>query len=412
MYEPARAVDLRWPNGVIRIALSDSFAIESVAIKRGSDVRSALKRSLEAWEAAANVRFELVDSIEQNVSPAGPLGDGINLITIAGSAENILFFGKDLLGVPAATRIFYDKKGRVTEADIVLNPVEQFSTDGTFGTYDLESIFMHEIGHLLGLDHSDLPGATMFESVPKNGIFALPAFTARTLSEADRVLARAKYGTPENEVECCGSVSGRLLTNNGRSAANIDVWLENSDDGRVAAHTRTDGSGRYRIGGLYPGGYRVYASSSYSAKTAELFPPEDIAVELFSETRYSKRLASSADRTPILVGYNGQLSIVSIPVNGGARYRIYLGLPDSVSGDVTVESTSSVIFIEGESLIGHRDYDGLTVVSFEAEVAESAPAGEYSLRVRSPTLGTLYLPGALSIESFPNRGIRSGIRVE
>ncbi|MBA2379652.1 MAG: matrixin family metalloprotease, partial [Blastocatellia bacterium] len=216
---------LRWKGDTIKIALSSSL-FRTGQIKAGADTRQAIERSLATWEAAANIRFEVTFSDEQNVSPSGPVGDGISLITIAQSAENVLLFGKQAESHPATTRIFYSGSGQISEADIVLNPFQQFSTDGTFGTFDLESTLTHEIGHLLGLDHSAIFGSTMYPNHGKNGVYAMTQFNARTLSISDLSGIRSLY--PENvlDLECCGSVVGRLTNSEREPAAGAGLWLE------------------------------------------------------------------------------------------------------------------------------------------------------------------------------------------
>jgi hypothetical protein len=93
----------------------------------------------------------------------------------------------------------------------------QFSDDGTFGTYDLESTFAHEVGHLIGLPHSGVIGATMQPRQAKNGVYSLPAFTQRSLSADDVAGARALYG----EQSAYSSISGRLTTNTSGRARSI-----------------------------------------------------------------------------------------------------------------------------------------------------------------------------------------------
>src|SRR5207237_10473778 len=131
-------------------------------------------------------------------------GDYINLMTVA--SENAADFGAS--DNPGRTRVFYDAGGTITEADIALNPNVEFSADGTPGTYDLESTFTHEVGHLLGLQHSAILGATMQPRQAMNGLFGLTAFTQRSLSEDAIAGARSLYGLHAG----AGSISGRLIS--------------------------------------------------------------------------------------------------------------------------------------------------------------------------------------------------------
>ena len=121
----------------------------------------------------------------------------------------------------------------ITEADIVLNPFQQFSTDGTFGTFDLESTLTHEIGHLLGLHHSSVLGATMAESFAKNGTMGFIDFGPRTLGASDIAVLRDMYGPRPEDTNCCGVISGKLSISAGKPAKGILVWAEEIGSGRV-----------------------------------------------------------------------------------------------------------------------------------------------------------------------------------
>src|SRR5438552_10021223 len=245
---------LRWKNNTIKVAVSTSLTSQNPNIKMGSDVDGAVHRSLDAWQNVADIEFQIENSDLQSVSPSGT-GDSVSLITIAQTPENLLFFSKDADSASAKTRIFYNAKGFITEADIVLNPFQQFSTDGTFGTYDLESTLTHEIGHLLGLHHSGVLGATMLDSFGKNGVFGIRETSPRTLAESDIASIREIYGPNHENVDCCSKISGKLTAETGRAAKNLLVWAEDTETGRVAAEVETAGDGSFRFGALPAGNY-------------------------------------------------------------------------------------------------------------------------------------------------------------
>lgn len=57
---------------------------------------------------------------------------------------------------------------RIYDADIVTNPSRNFASAGETcsGTeFRIEGVMVHEVGHLLGLGHTNVSGATMFPSV-------------------------------------------------------------------------------------------------------------------------------------------------------------------------------------------------------------------------------------------------------
>jgi hypothetical protein len=61
-----------------------------------------------------------------------------------------------------------DGTNRIVDADIVTNPRHDLATLGEAclgSEFYAEGIFVHEVGHLLGLGHSSVAGATMFPTV-------------------------------------------------------------------------------------------------------------------------------------------------------------------------------------------------------------------------------------------------------
>ena len=71
--------------------------------------------------------------------------------------------GSDTLGV---TSHFYGNTGgspyELNEVDIALNANKPWSTTGDTNAYDVKSVVLHEVGHLLGLDHSSDTDAVMY----------------------------------------------------------------------------------------------------------------------------------------------------------------------------------------------------------------------------------------------------------
>jgi hypothetical protein len=391
---------LRWKKVIIPVAFSNSLLKQNPAIRSDSDVQGAIRRSLEAWEDVANIEFQVTWTDKLSVSPAGNAGDGINLVTIAQSPENLLVFGSDAEEVSARTRVFFNRRGEISEADIVLNPYQQFSTDGSVGTFDFESTLTHEIGHLLGLEHSTVVGATMNEHQGKNGTFSLSSFSPRTLSEEDITQIRSIYGA-KDELECCGAIDGKISHSNGKTLKNYQVWLEESETGRVVAGIRVNADGSFLVRGLQTSKYRLYAQDSTGVFAGQELG--ELEITKGKTTSFIKKIAPAAKDFHVqFTGFNGQLSKLAIPINGGKSYQIYVGGKNLNPDDFKVGVTSPYFTVSSGTATSLDYGKDLSVFSFEIKSSAETPTGDYTIYLQKPDGRIEFLAGSLSIEKFVN----------
>jgi hypothetical protein len=408
-FEPAAQTvrKIRWPKKTIQISLSNSLLAPGANIKADSDVVGAVRRALSRWSSLANINFVVTWSSLISISPADA-GDGINLLTIADTAENEAFNSEAMTG---RTRVFFDPEtGNIAEADISINPRPraedgtelQFSTDGTPGTYDLEATFTHEIGHLLGLDHSAVLSSTMQSRQAFNGTFGLPALTERTLSEDDRQKVRSLYGSKQK----VGRIEGRLVDNRTPGALTplngVNVWVESVATGRVIASDVTADDGTYKLDGLVAGQYRVIVSAATEAQKFRSFElSNQVVVKNDGMTPLNSNLVPplASALNPKVIGLNAELSTVALPLAPGKRVKIYLGGEgvDQVPG-TSIAVNSPFFTIDPSTLAREQIAAPFPIVSIEVQVAANAPFGDYTIRLQSNSGETAYVPGAITID--------------
>ena len=419
---------IKWQTNTIKIYLSSSLSQPQANIKLGSDIEGAVRRALERWEKAANIQFDVRETDEQSVSSTESGGDGISLITVAPTAENLLMFTGDAIEMSGRTRLFYTKSGRITEADIVLNPLQQFSTDGIYSTYDLEATLTHEIGHLLGLEHSCMIGATMQPRQGRNGLYNLKAFAPRTLADDDVLGVRTLYGFPDRILKG-GSIAGRITDEKGLPVYGANVWVEEADTGRLVSSNLTFSNGVFRLSGLEDGKYRVNVEALDGAITPldfiskrgayinllsspiQTFRTKELGTVKIENSRVVTLNAQIENDAPTVnptrVGLNGQISTLSIPVNPKSGYTIYVGGEGFNAKKLSTDNlsfSSPFIRIVPDSLFEHQYGSDISVISFTVEISPNIPQGEYSLKIKTDDGEIAYMVGALTVDEVENRG--------
>jgi hypothetical protein len=418
----AATQQIRWPTTTVTVALSSSLNNPpSYVHATAAQVLLAARRALARWSQVSNVQFNVASSASQLVGQ-----DGVSLITIA--PENATQFS--IPEQPSRTRVFFDAGG-ITEADIAVNPnvarrdpatgslaASFFSTDGADGSYDLESTFVHEIGHLLGLEHSGVVGATMQPRQGTNGTNNLPNVTTRTLSSDDISGVRAIYGPRQG----LGSLAGRVGYNStsGTAAFGAHVFVEDAATGRTIAGNVALPDGRYRIDALPPAQYRVVVeyldepvlareiaanAGGYAGLTQTNTPPflttEAGLVNVAADATTALDVAvqgGSAAINPTLIGLgpvaSGMLSSVAVPLVPGQPATILvggenLGLVNAVSVNSPFFAVSNVQQVAGF---------GIPVLSFDVNPSVLTPPGEYSVRLQTSTGQVAFVSGGLTVD--------------
>lgn len=196
-----------------------------------------------------------------------------------------------------------DNTGEIVASDIFLNSIFQWSVapNGEANRFDVESVLVHELGHLLGLGHSSLG-----ETVLDNGSRAVQGKRAvmfpiaygrasivdRKLQADDVAGITDIYGNAGAST-ALGAIQGRVTLNNaGVYGAHVTAFNPATGE-MVSGYTLTP-NGSFVIAGLKPGQYIVRVEPLDDVDQDSVFDPEDVINVNFQVAYYSQPVSVPA----------------------------------------------------------------------------------------------------------------------
>jgi Matrixin len=259
--------------GGVEAAMQNAFAAWTGAQVNGQSITS-ISPTTVIFGGTSSLNdpntTDCVNVISFEPTSATSFPTGIVAYTFVGWVTNSLPYtytcgGNTLNGVLAS---------QIIGADVVFNPQYCFSTAQpppsslpacpSGPVFDLQSIGTHEVGHMLGLDHSGLGHATMFP-------FGDAGTSAQRSLGVDDAVGEAFLYPNGSFATATGTVAGTVTLLSVGPAFASHVVLLDQQTGIAVTDALTAPDGTYALNGVPPGNYNLIALPLSGVYTVDNF---------------------------------------------------------------------------------------------------------------------------------------------
>lgn len=269
-----------FPNGAIPYVVNPTKPAGSDPIAppgtTDSDIISAVREALQSWE---DVNTSAIKFSFQGATTQTNAVDLLNVVTL--SPQGFDFGGSNGMAVrsfapnagpvrlPTGQIFNASFAGEIFDCDVLINPQNRLTIADTYppsGTSDLRGTFVHEIGHCAGLEHTGIVTTVMY------AFTSYPLF--RRAPKLDDIVGVSTLYPDGSFLGTTGSISGRVIDSAGSPVFGAQVVAMDAATGVILSgavtglaavaedgtpRTFSSSSGNYRIMGLPPGTYTIYA---------------------------------------------------------------------------------------------------------------------------------------------------------